>query len=174
MTLVSEYTSTSEQDRWSREAPRGASRTAEPRRRAQRPERPAYSPSGGAPRRSLRDLGMRTKILGGFGVLSAIFLIVVVIGITGQNKIADTAHSLKVDGLDASMDIQEFTKHVLITQAAVVEHIGGDAATKAEVEAYVAEMDKEADEHSPAARQGGKEVDGAGDEDDRRARRPKA
>jgi methyl-accepting chemotaxis protein len=145
VTLVSQYTSTSDQDRWTREAPRGGARTAEDRRPL-RDDRPTSS-NPRPQRRSLRDLGMRTKILGGFGVLSVIFLVVVIIGITGQNKIADTAHSLKVDGLDASMDVQEFTKHVLITQAAVVEHIGGDAATKREVEAFVAQMDVEADEH---------------------------
>jgi methyl-accepting chemotaxis protein len=98
-----------------------------------------------ASRGSVRDLGVRTKILAGFVALTVLFVTAVVVGISGQKQIVEAARALKVDGVDASTDLQELDKHVLLSDAALIEHIGADAATKSKIEADIAERDREAD-----------------------------
>ncbi len=95
----------------------------------------------------VRDLGVRTKILAGFVALTVLFVTAVVIGITGKQQIVEASRSLKIDGAHASTDLQELDKRVLLSDAALLEHIGGDAATKSKIEAEIARLDREADAH---------------------------
>jgi len=151
--LLSEHSPTIRRDRWAGGLTTSALRVAggEPHDMT----RLRRSAGEGESRGRVRDLGVRTKILAGFVALTMLFVTAVVIGISGQQQIVEAARTLKIDGVDASTDLQELDKHVLLADAALAEQIGADAAGKATIEAEIAVLDGEADAHLASLLGGG-------------------
>ncbi len=95
-----------------------------------------------------RSMSVRARLLAGFAGMAALVVVVGAIGLRSMNRLDDAAHSLKVDGLDASVTIDKFRMDVLEGHAhALATALASDETTRSENRSEYEEHDQSADEH---------------------------